>query len=76
MDQFKDNIMGLLVSEKKTDLFNTNVETATKSSFTRAFNAMNQSSIKAKKSKAAPSGGGGAGFGSKFDPDIQDHASD
>ena len=39
---------------------------------------MNQSSIKAKKTKsgAGPAPVGGKGFGSKFDPDIQDVASD
>ena len=72
MDQSKENILGLLVNEKKTDLYNVGVEPATKAAFTKAFNAMNQSSIKAKKAKAGPGGGGGGGigFGSKFDPDV------
>lgn len=71
MDQFKDNIMGLLVSEKKIKLFE-NIDTAVKAHFTKTFNNMNTSSIKLKKTKGSSSGPAppGSGFGSKFDPDI------
>ena len=52
MDQFKDNIMGLLVSEKKIKLFE-NIDTAVKAHFTKTFNNMNTSSIKLKKTKGS-----------------------
>ena len=70
--------MGLLVSEKKMALFN-DVDSGMKGAFTRAFNSMNYSSIKAKKGtqgRGGPASGGGGMYGSKFDPDIQDAASD
>lgn len=80
MDQFKENVMGLIMDEKKIEQFTEGVDTATKTSFTKCYNQMTQSSIKAKKSKGGGGGGGvvamASGFGSKFDPDIQDHASD
>lgn len=71
MDQFKENVMGLLVSEKKLKLFE-NIDSAVKAHFTKTFNSMIVSSIKAKKSKGGSSGPAipGSGFGSKFDPDI------
>lgn len=73
MDQFKENIMGLLVSEKKMQLFN-DIDSTVKSAFTRYLNNMTQSSIKGVKKKT-PGGGGStvmssAFGGSKFDPDI------
>lgn len=40
MDQFKENVMGLLVSEKKLKLFD-NIETAVKTHFTKTFNSLN-----------------------------------
>ena len=76
MEQFKENIMGLLVSEKKLSMFN-DLDATIKTAFTKMYNSLHSSSIKATKKK---SGGGsaapGSGFGSKFDPDIQDIASD
>ena len=76
MDQFKENMMGLLVSEKKLAMFN-DIDTAMKTAFTKKFNELNQSSIKAvKKTRSAGAAPPGSGFGSKFDPDIQDVASD
>ena len=70
--------MGLLLNDKKVAQFNDNVETAVKTAFTKTYNLLCQDSIKQKKAKqsgpAAPPGSNV--FGSKFDPDIQEVASD
>jgi hypothetical protein len=39
MDQFKENIMGLIVNEKKINVFN-DMDAAIKTAFTKAFNSI------------------------------------
>ena len=67
--------MGLLVSEKKLAQFN-DLDTAIKTAFTKMYNNLHSSSIKATKKKGGAPAPPGSGFGSKFDPDIQERASD
>ena len=76
IEQFKENIIGLLVNEKKIALFNDNIETTVKTAFTKTYNTLMASSIKnVKKAKAVPAAATGGPVsmsfgGSKFDPDI------
>ena len=90
MEQFKENIMGLMVGNMKVALYD-DLEASTKAAFTREFTKMNNNSIKNQR-KVISANAGIDSFqegpvqrqrefkdlfsNSKFDPDIQDQVSD
>jgi hypothetical protein len=72
MDAFKEHIIGLLLDQKSIDAYNA-LPPAVKGNFTKIYNTVFKSSIKAKKVKKM-SGGDGVSYQKNFDAgeDIAD----
>ena len=66
MDAFKEHIIGLLLDQKSIDAYNA-MPPASKGNFTKIYNSVFKSSIKAKKAKKASGAEGGVSFQKNFD---------